>query len=55
MEYPTKTYSKLFKFNFYTLNIPKLIKPGDDKSPKWPSIALITTFNVNDDAIDAKN
>jgi hypothetical protein len=39
----------------YTLNIPKLIKPGDDKSPKWPSIALMTTFNVNVDTIDAKN
>jgi len=32
-----------------------LIKPGDDKSPKCPSIALITTFKVNVDTIDAKN
>ncbi len=37
------------------MNIPKLIKPGDDKSPKCPSIALITTFKVNVDTIDAKN
>jgi len=37
------------------LKRPKLIKPGEDKSPKCPSIALMTTFNVNVEIIEAKN
>ncbi len=57
MEYPIKIKILEFFFVifFYTVKSPKLIKPGDDKSPKWPSIALITTFKVNVDTIDAKN
>ena len=60
MEYPKREEQATRSECFFllcrnTLNNPKLIKPGDDKSPKCPSIALMTTFRVNVEIIDAKN
>jgi hypothetical protein len=63
LAYSEKWYKSLILNNkiikirrsFLTSNLPKLNRPGEDRSKGCPLIKLCTTLRVNVDIIEAKN